>query len=339
MKRGRSAAEGPSAIELIEEAVHVLRRAPMGALAVYLTGTAPFVFGIVFFWARTTWFQPGEAALAGGALVLVGLFVMMKTAQAEFCARLLAFRMGTDAPPLTWQRVLRVAVAQSRVQPWGLFVLPVALVLSVPFGWAYAFFQNATIAGDKEPLGAIAARQAKLWPAQNHLGLLFICVLGGAAWINIAAAFWVVPWLANRLLGLQNLFGFSGWWFLNTTFLVSTLAMTWLAIDPLVKTFYTLRVFYGEARRNGEDIQVELRLVQRSRTGGVRAALALAVILPWWPVNRVTADERRSGETVSTVQPAALDQAIDEALNDSVFSWRLRPVPERTATEADDGLF
>ena len=333
--RHRSA-DTPSAVELIEESVHLLRRARPGTLAIYYGGSAPFAIGLAFFWARTTWFRPTNAAVAAGALGLVALFTLMKAAHAEFCGRLLAQRLGEATPAWSWARGRRLATAQLRLQAWGLLALPMALVVAAPFGWVYAYFQSASVIGESEKLGAEARAQAQLWPAQNHVGQLLLSLLAAVAWINLAAAFWLVPWLANRLLGIENLFGFSGWWLLNTTFLASVSVLTWLAVDPLVKAFFTLRVFHGRARRTGEDLRVELGSMRRA--GRALAVAALAALLLIFTVPAGFAANTGANQTIP---PAALDAAIDRVLAGDDFQWRLRPLPaeENAAQGNADGFF
>ncbi len=317
---------GPTAIDVVEESVHLLRQAPAGTLAIYFAGTAPFVLGVVFFWARTAWFRPSDEAVALAALGLVGLFAWMKWAHAEFCGRLLRQRLGEVPEAFSWRRVVRVAAAQMRWQAWGVLVLPVALVMSVPFGWAYAFFQSASVIGESPRLRAEASEQAQLWPGQNHIGLLLLSVFALAVWVNVAVAFWMVPWLANRLLGIENMWGMAGWKWWNTTFFVSVTMVTWLAVDPVVKAFYTLRVMYGRSRRTGEDLRVELR---RARRGGARA-MAAAMVLGGMAV--MVVPESRAAENESerpaVVRADELDTAIEEVLAGSAFEWRLRPLPE-----------
>jgi hypothetical protein len=329
--RARRIGQGPSAIELVEEAVHLLRRTPPGTFCIYYAGSAPFALGLVFFWARTTWFQSSSAAVAWSALGLVVLFAAMKAAHADFCARLYAQRLGDEPPAWSFQRLGRLAVAQMRIQAWGILLLPLSLAIGVPFGWAYAYFQSASVLGDSPSLAADARAQAILWPGQNHLGQLVLSALLLAVWLNIAVAFWVVPWLANRLLGVENLFGFSGWWIANTTFLASTAIMSWLLVDPLIKAFFTLRVFYGRARRTGEDLRVELRMAQRGRRSLAVAALAVVVASGMLsaPVGVQAAE---STAPIQTVDQVRLNGAIDRVLEGSDFRWRLRPMPQ-----VDDG--
>ena len=264
-------AREPSAIELIEEAVHLLRRASPGTLALYYLGAVPWVLALLFFWAHTTWFAPTPATVAWAALGLAALFVWLKVAQVEFCARLWAQRLGQLPPRLGLRREWQVAEQQLRLQPWGLPVLLLAAVVSLPFGWLYAFYQNAVVLGGISRERNIGLRdeawaQAMAWPKQNHVGLLCLSLLALAILGNVATAFWVVPWLANRLLGIDNLFGTRGWWMVNTTFLASVVMLAWLAVDPLMKAFYVLRVFHGRARSTARICSRNLR---RRKSGDV----------------------------------------------------------------------
>lgn len=333
MKRARRNFE-PAAIGLIEESVHLLRGAPAATLAVYYSGAVPFTLGVLFYWAYTSWFQPTGERLAWGALGLVILFAGMKTAQAEFCARLWAIRLGTAAPEWTWRRRGRVAFAQMCLQPWALLVLLVTAPIGVPLGWVYAYAQNLVVLGDGDRLHAEASEQAQLWPEQNHFGLLMILLLSFGVWINLGAAFLAVPWLANRLLGIENIFGFSGWWFFNSTFLASVTALTWLAVDPLLKAYYTLRVFHGRARRDGEDVRVELQLARRTRAGAMRMATGLA-LLAFLSLPSAGRAAVGPAPTPRAVQPAELDRAIESVLAGPEFSWRLRPPAVKQAKQPE----
>jgi len=314
--------------------MHLLRGAPAGALAVYYAGSAPFVLGVLFFWAYMTWFAPPPAANAWAASGLVVLFAAMKAAHAEFCARLMAQRMGSAPPPWSWARLCRLAASQMRIQAWGLILLPLALVAAVPFGWVYAYFQNVGALGESDEAHELALDQAGLWPGQNHLGILFISILGATAWVNLAAAFWLAPWLANHLLGIENVFGFSGWWQLNTTFLASVTGMAWLIVDPVVKAFYTLRCFYGRARITGEDLRVQLGAPRAP--GALGRAVALLVVLAAWTQAMPAAPAAQAPQAVASVNPGQLDASIDEVLAGGDFQWRMRP-PVRADNLAADG--
>jgi hypothetical protein len=151
--------------------------------------------------------------------------------------------------------------------------------------------------------------------------------------MNFGAAFLAVPWLANKLLGVENIFGFSGWWFLNTTFIASVTALTWLAVDPLVKAFYVLRVFHGRARRTGEDIRVELQLARRA-SASLRTAALIALLLVV-PCASIRAADAPPPPAKPAVPPAQLDRAIEEVLAGPEFRWRLRPTPAKEGRNAE----
>src|SRR4051812_38814380 len=161
-------------IELLEEAVHLLRRSPATVLATYYLGALPFVLGLLFFWADMSRSPFAPRILVGGSLGLALLFVWMKTFQAIFARQLRALASNRQVPSVTLRRCLRIFVTQSVLQPAGLFLLPLALLVFLPFGWTCAFFQNITALDDgEEPgLGSLlnkARQQATRSARQNHL--------------------------------------------------------------------------------------------------------------------------------------------------------------------------
>jgi hypothetical protein len=355
---------GPSALALFEESVHLLRRTPAATFVVYFAGAVPWVAGVLYFWARATWFAPGVGERALAALVLVGLFAGLKVAQAEFCARLLADRLGTTPPPPSAARLRSLAATQLRLQVWGWFALPLAAVLAAPFGWLFAFYQNASVLGlaapGRPPVRREAWAQAEIWPAQNHVGLLLLQAFGLVLWINFAASIYTVPWLANRLLGIENLFAIQGLALFNTTFLALVTLLSWLALDPLVKAFYTLRVFHGRAGRTGDDLRTALAAARRPSAVTTSPRRASAVALLLLLALGVTAPPPRAHAAHETgpsselepaptppatpapallptlppaVTPPALDRAIDGALADGDFQWALRPLPREKSAE------
>ena len=65
MKRRARYLDRP-ALELIEEAVHLLRRAPGPVLAIYYFGSLPFVLALLYFWADMSRSPLAYQHLAGG---------------------------------------------------------------------------------------------------------------------------------------------------------------------------------------------------------------------------------------------------------------------------------
>ena len=176
-----------SAIDILEEAVHVLKMHP-SSLEPYYFGTLPFVLGLLYFWTDMSTGANAWRHCAQGAWGLTVLFLWMKTWQSVYARGLLA-RIRNERPG-AWspRRVLRAAAFQAAIQPWGVLVLPVALVIMLPFPQVFAFFQNATLmgSGDERDMAKVIKEswtRACLWPGQNML----LIWLASPFLVNLAA--------------------------------------------------------------------------------------------------------------------------------------------------------
>ncbi len=347
LKRARTGAEAPAALDLLDEAAHLLRRLPAAAAAVYFAGTVPMVVGTLFFVAEMARGAQARAHAAVAALGLVLLFTWMKAAQAvaaEYALATLEQRRPAVPGVLGW---CRLATQQLRVHAFGLALLPLAAVLALPFGWAYAFYQNATVLGVPAPrrLSQLSWKQARLWPAQNHALLGVLLLLGLFVFLNLAIATYSVPWLLRTLLGLDNVFATSGWNFFNTTFLAVAGGLTYLALDPLLKATYVLRCFHGHARHTGADLLVRVRsyvarplaaaigcmlaTLAASHSGALRAADVPA------PADSAVEMQGATSGASPQLDDATLDGALDRVLDSPDYAWRL---PRPPGEKSDQGL-
>ena len=357
---------GPGALALLEESVHLLRRHPRD-LAWYYAATGPFAVALLYFWANVTWFQPPDGAIAAGAVVLAVLFGAMKAGQNHFALRMRAGRVAEEPPRWTGRQWVREMAAQLRLQAMGVVLVPLAALFVVPFGWVYGYFQSVTVIPPGEPGGTAARRQQawrqmQLWPAQNHWALLILTVLWLMVFLNVAVAFYAVPALATRWLGLKTIFALNGWSYFNTTFLAFVAVLTHLLVDPLIKTFYLLRVFHGQAQRTGADLRLVLVREKALRQGMVAGLglLLLGTLFCGAPLIGAAEPDRLSpvAPAVSggegdrapkrdAVAPAnegrrrisvgELDQALDRVLEQPDFRWRLQPRPAASKPQ-EDGL-
>src|SRR6266542_403471 len=174
MSRKHLRRKGPGPLELIEEAVHVLRLSPWAVLGGYYLGSLPFVLGVLVFWAYMSRGSTAYTHCAPAAFAVSVLFLWMKTWQAVFARQLKAQITGRPAPAMRVSGFFRTALNQTILQPSALFLLPLSLLIVLPFGWCYAFYQSVTAFGAEDGAAAKhvfqrAARQAQLWPRQNHL--------------------------------------------------------------------------------------------------------------------------------------------------------------------------
>src|SRR5436190_4839023 len=322
-------------INLVEESVHVLRRATPGTLLCYFVGTVPFVLAALFFWSDMSRSGLAEKHLVPGAIGLTASFVWMKMWQGIFAARLSVEIAGASTPRLAAREWLQAIAAQTLLQSTGLILIPVAIVILLPLAWVYAFYQNATAFTLREPsLGALfrrSCKQAAAVPAQNHIALSVLSLFGFFVFLNVAITMVGVPQLLKMLLGIDTHFTLSFESTFNTTFLAAVLGVTYLCLDPLLKATYVLRCFYGEARTTGEDLRVNLRSMRSAMAAILTAAFLLAA--------RAEAAQPAAPSPATapaTPQANELDRSIDEVLNRPEYTWRSPRIKEKKVAEQEE---
>ncbi len=340
MNRNPRRATSPGALETIETAVHLLRVAPAGTLATYYAGALPFVLGLLFFWADMSRNPFAARHAVEAALGLAGLFLWMKFWQAVFAQKLRAQLSGVAPTPLNLARAARIFYTQAAWQPTALFVLPLALIPALPFAWLYAFYQNLTAQADVDAptlraTFARAWRQALIWPAQNHVILAVISLFSFFVLVGFCIAGITLPELLKILFGIETVFSRGGMAMLNTTFFSSTVALTYLCVDPILKAVYVLRVFQGESLQSGEDLRAALKPfapgVQR-----LAAWLVFALIF----TGGLTAGEQTTSAPPPTeaIQPQQLDRAISEVIQQRKYTWRMPREKNVESAESEPGI-
>ena len=254
-------------LDLLEEAVHLLRRIPLTTLLLHYIGTFPFLLALLYFLADMSRGPTAHLYVAEAALGVSLLYIWMKCWQSVFCGRIYTHLLGQPPQPFQRQRLLRLIATQALIQPYGLILIPVAFLILLPFGWTFAFFHNVLVTGSGavEVRKAIQAgwRLALLWPAQNHRLVIVLSLFSFFVFLNIGILLWMVPALLRMLFGVETIFSISGFHLLNTTFLSILMAFTYLCIHPLLAIVYTLRCFYGEAIQSGADLLAELQSLRK----------------------------------------------------------------------------
>jgi hypothetical protein len=306
------------ALELCDEAMFLLRHAPAAAWTVYLAGVGPFLLGLLYFWTDMTRGVLSETRLVSGAFLLSVLFVWMKSCQSIFCAQLWSVISGIPRARPGFREWLRIAIAQSRIQPWGMALIPCALALTIPFAWVYAYYQNATVVGAPAPgqsTHKISLAQALLWPKQNHIGLASISGLGLVVSIDLLVLCFLAPQLLITFFGIKEVFHPNVWLLGNTTFLALIFSLSYLLFDPLVKAFYTLRFFYGQSLVTGEDLRARLAMAKRARVATVSRMVKTAALLILAAVSIAAA------EPTAPPTPEQLNESISQTLNSEEYNW------------------
>lgn len=340
MKRARQPNE-KSAFQLIEEAVHLLRTVPVAALAIYYLGAIPFVLGLLFFWADMSRNPFANHHLADASFAMSVLFLWMKFWQTIFTQRLRAQITAEPPVKLNFRRVTKIFLTQTILQPWGLILIPLSMVPALPFAWVYAFYQNAIAldTGD-DGTGKLfkkSWRQAALWPKQNNLALAILAGFAFYIFLNWTAVCLTLPGLFKMLFGIQSAFTKDPWALLNTTFFTAMFGLTYLCADPILKTFYVLRCFYGESRQSGEDLKAELKSFSNSAQKIAAAILIFFVIFISTPAKAADATPPANPQNVSQVSPSDLDKAINQTIHERKYTWRM-PREKIADDNADEGV-
>lgn len=326
---------GRKPMELIEEAVHLLRMTGTASLAAYYIGTLPFVLALLYFWGDMSRSPFANTELPGAALGLALLFLWMKFWQAVFLNNLRSRISAQQQPRWTFGRCLRIFVIQTAIQPSAVLMLPLAmLALLVPFGWAYAFYQNVTALTDGGPgemskVFKRAWKQSTLWPVQNYAVLVLLLAFAFFVFLNLMSICFLLPELLKTLLGIDSMYSQSPLSMFNTTVITAVLGLTYLCVDPIAKTVYLLRCFYGEALQSGEDLKAELKQLAPLATQA--AAVVLTFILVCSPCR--AADGRSAAAPDAKAPPAkveptavpapTLDKTINDVLHQPKYTWRM----------------
>jgi hypothetical protein len=323
--------QGKAAIEVIEEGVHLLRLSPPSLLSSYYIGSLPFVLGVLFFWTDMSRRALADGYCEAASFGLAILFVWMKCWQAVFARQLKAQLSGEPATRWTVSRIARLTAVQTIIQPTGLFVLPAALIIALPFGWVYAFYQNVSVQADdglEHLRGAVKKswQLAKLWPIQNHILLMILFIFGGFIFVDLAVSIFWVPRLVKSLLGIESPFTRSVGGTLNTSFVAITCGIAYLCLDPLVKAVYVLRWFYGLSLCTGEDLRSKLKTLLPLKRG---FAVSMIFLLGYPLSSTPMALENRKKPCLAfpssppSVSSEALDRSIRQVINRREYTWRM----------------
>jgi hypothetical protein len=310
------------------------------------------VLALLYFWADMSRSPFAARELPGTALGLALLFLWMKFWQTIFVANLRA-RISAE-PPIRWTpgRCWRVFIIQTAIQPSSVVLLPLALLpAALPFGWVYAFYQNVTALTDGET-GEVrqvfkrAWKQSLLWPMQNHFILAILLGFAAFIFLNLMSVCYLLPQLLKMLLGIDSVYTQSPASMFNTTFFAALVGLTYLCVDPIIKTVYLLRCFYGESLQSGEDLKAELKQFA-SLAGTAAATMMLALILIC--ANSISAADATQSNAPATkpsaipakasmaaVSPPALDKAINQVIHQPKYTWRM-PREKIVADDTTDG--
>jgi hypothetical protein len=324
---------GSPSIDVIEESVALLRQTPLPAHLAYYLGAIPFWLGLLYFISDMSRDAYAADRLGDGSLGIALLYIWNKCWQSVHGAKMRAVLSGRPDEPWTLPRVLRMIAVQASLQPWGLIARLVAAHVILPFVWVANFFHSVTALGDglnaEKSVVSRAWTQAKLWPAQAHGVVSIIYLFTFFVWVNVTILLGTMPWLLKTFLAVETAFSRAGLvsYLFNTTFLMATVALTSLAVDPLRRAAYAVRCFRGASLKSGDDLSAELARIQ------IRPALAALLIAAFALTAVPHLNAETSVETPKTADATELDRRINEVLERREFTWRAPREARKTKME------
>src|SRR5436309_1154196 len=101
---------GKTGLELIDEAMHLLRNASALTLATYYAGTVPFILGFLYFWSDMSRNPFAGQHVAEASLAVAALFLWMKFCHALFARYLRAQITSEPVPRWTTRQNARLFI-------------------------------------------------------------------------------------------------------------------------------------------------------------------------------------------------------------------------------------
>lgn len=335
MKRKRTknnAAEG--CFDLIERAVHLLRQAPLSVLLFFYLGAIPFVLAVMFFLTDMSASPFAMKRCAGGAFGLAFLYIWMKVWHSVFCQRLLDLAAHRERGSITFRGILKSAFFHQTHSSWALLALPISAMLFFPYGWAVAYFQNLCIVDlNAEPMDQClrkARKNSMPWPVQNGYVISILTLFSYLVFANVISVLIQLPNLIKSLGGMETQFTQSYHWIGNSTFLAAVGALTYLVVEPFIKSAYVLRFYACESRVSGEDILADLKQlpVRKRASAGIRIGLMVLFLFGAFSVKGV------EPEITTSIQVEEFDATVDRVMQQREFTWRMPR--EFSENELDD---
>jgi hypothetical protein len=327
MRWKRSSSRTPGAIDLLEEAFFVLRNISPLLLISYLIGTIPFILGLLYFWTDMSRSPFAAARIGQSALGMSFLYVWMKCWHSVFANRLLSDLTGEYPQPFSVSRTFRMIAAQLAVQPFSWILVPIFGITTIGLPWVQAFFHSYSITadGNHDDLRSSIKRAwtlSNLWQAQNHVMVFFLLLFTFSIFNGIAILIIAIPFLLNSLFGIETVFTYAGPAALfNSTFFAIAGSLTYLCVNPLIKTAYVLRAFYGQSLRSGADLLAELRSTEITEDNQEKSSSRSLVLSGMLILMLVTS--ANASDTQKKIAADQLDKSIEQTIHQREYQWRL----------------
>lgn len=247
-------------LALIEEAVQLLRVAPVTVYALYCGGTVPFLLLLFNFCVKMSYSRSAGAECCASAVLVALAYGWAKGLQAFCCRELVRAYTGNVERWWNPKTMLSIWSRQIAFQPLGLFARPLAWLLVFPVIYVSAFFQNLTVLGGARQTDVRKSWElARLWPAQSWTVHGLLSLLALVVFLDLCAVTFSTPFLLKALLGIESFLTRSYTWMFSPALIIALAAGANFIIDLLAKAIHVIRCCDGESQTTGEDLLRRLK--------------------------------------------------------------------------------
>ncbi len=260
-----------TALAVIEEAIQLLRAAPISVYALYAAGVVPFLLVFFNFCAQMSYSRDAAVSCGPSAFVVAVSYFWMKGMQAFCCRELICVYTGNITPLWKPREMLSIWSRQIAVQPLGMILKPLAWLLFLPGALITTFFQNISIVGGTGSNDVKKSwNSARLWPKQSLAVFGMIALLSQILLFDLYMLVIAIPIALKSFLGIESFLTRSFSWVYSSVLFIALAAIAYFLTDLLVKAIGVVRFCDSEALASGEDLLRRLQKVKRSE-GFVRA--------------------------------------------------------------------
>ena len=267
-------------IDLIEEAIHLLRRAPIETYAFFLVGITPFVLCFFRFCSEMSYSKFAETYLPGFASTLALSYLWMKAFQYLACRQLVVVYTRDFSNQRTFGRILRGCVHQAAIHPFGLIAKPMAALaaipgfltfvplLMLPASIIFSFFQNASILITGERGDFAKCWRLSVTGGRTAASLLLLSLfLRIVIFLNVYTTIGILPYLLKALFGVDTFLSRDFRWLISFSYLVGIGLISYFVVDLLIKAIQVIQVCRAEAQTTGQDLRRSLMSLTAGRRG------------------------------------------------------------------------
>lgn len=319
MSQSNYSSKGPNALTIIDQSIFIIKENFSSLFWRYYLGTLPFLFVMIFYILDMTKGAFAASYLFEASLGVAITFLWMKFWHIKFCHKVLQTISGDINSRIKIN--LTSLISSLMIQSIGLFIIPLSLLTIAGYPYAFAFFQYALIIEKRNKFRELISSCIKntvLWPLQNSIIFSILLLVFIFIWINLITIISLIPTIAINIFGLHSFTYFSNSGAFWITFILSVIMISWSILDPIIKTVYCLRYYYGMSIKNGKDLIVPIKNIKRL---GIYILFTILIGIPTISNQSHLYAKEKKVNTKKEIQE--FNEIVDNVIKQPIYSWRL----------------